>query len=108
MKREQEEIPRPLHPINRNNGIAQTDAAEPWFSRGSLWIGERTPAAKQHIALSSPSRKAVDNFHAAAVRAGGKDNGAPGVRPDYHANYYAAFVFDPDGNNLEAVTHQVG
>jgi hypothetical protein len=58
-----------------------------------------------HLALHAPSREAVAAFHVAALRSGGKDNGQPGLRPDYHANYYAAFVFDPDGNNLEAVTH---
>ena len=59
-----------------------------------------------HLALRSPSREAVAGFHAAALRAGGKDNGKPGLRPDYHASYYAAFVFDPDGNNVEALTHE--
>jgi len=71
-----------------------------------LWIAEGKPAAKVHVALRSPSREAVAGFHAAALRAGGKDNGKPGLRPDYGASYYAAFVFDPDGNNLEAVTLQ--
>jgi catechol 2,3-dioxygenase-like lactoylglutathione lyase family enzyme len=70
-----------------------------------LWIAEGKPAAKVHLALRSPSRDSVAAFHAAALRAGGKDNGKPGLRPDYGATYYAAFVFDPDGNNLEAVTH---
>jgi len=69
-----------------------------------LWIAEGKPAAKLHLALRSPTREAVAAFHAAALRAGGKDNGKPGLRPDYGASYYAAFVFDPDGNNLEAVT----
>lgn len=70
-----------------------------------LWIAEGKPAAKVHLALRSPSREAVAKFHASALQAGGKDNGKPGLRPDYHARYYAAFVFDPDGNNVEAVTH---
>ena len=70
-----------------------------------LWIVEGKPAAKLHLALRGCSRAAVGGFHAAALRAGGEDNGKPGLRPDYHASYYAAFVFDPDGNNLEAVTH---
>ena len=52
---------------------------------------------------AAPRRAAVDAFYAAAIKAGGKDNGAPGLRPEYHANYYGAFVFDPDGNNAEAV-----
>ncbi len=71
-----------------------------------LWIAEGTPAAKIHIALTSPGREAVASFHAAALHAGGRDNGKPGPRPDYGTNYYAAFVFDPDGNNLEAVTYE--
>ncbi|HSR56710.1 MAG TPA: VOC family protein [Candidatus Binataceae bacterium] len=70
-----------------------------------LWIAEGKHPAKTHFALKSPSRDAVAAFHAAATRAGGRDNGKPGLRPDYGATYYAAFVFDPDGNNLEAVTH---
>lgn len=58
-----------------------------------------------HLALTAPSREAVDAFHAAAVRCGGVDAGAPGLRPHYGATYYAAFVHDPDGHKLEAV-HQ--
>ena len=65
--------------------------------------GKATPPV--HLAFSAPSRAAVDAFHAAAITAGGRDNGPPGIRKHYHANYYAAFVFDPDGNNIEAVTH---
>ena len=71
-----------------------------------LWIAEGKPAAKVHLALRSPGREAVAAFHAAALRAGAKDNGKPGLRPDYDASYYAAFILDPDGNNLEAVTHE--
>jgi catechol 2,3-dioxygenase-like lactoylglutathione lyase family enzyme len=89
----------------KSAGFGPRRDAGPWFARGSLWIAEGKPAAKTHLALTAPSRDAVAKFHAAAVRAGGKDNGKPGIRADYHANYYAAFVFDPDGNNLEAVTH---
>jgi predicted lactoylglutathione lyase len=58
-----------------------------------------------HIAFVAKTRAAVDAFHAAALAAGGKDNGPPGVRPHYHPNYYGAFVFDPDGRNVEAVCH---
>jgi catechol 2,3-dioxygenase-like lactoylglutathione lyase family enzyme len=71
-----------------------------------LWIFEGKHPARTHLALKSPGRDAVGAFHAAALRAGGKDNGKPGLRPDYGATYYAAFVLDPDGNNLEAVTHE--
>ena len=72
-----------------------------------FWIKEGdavTPAI--HIAFGSGDRPTVDKFHDAAMNAGGKDNGAPGLRPDYHPNYYGAFVFDPDGNNIEAVCHR--
>jgi catechol 2,3-dioxygenase-like lactoylglutathione lyase family enzyme len=57
-----------------------------------------------HFCFAAATRKAVDEFHAAALKHGGKDAGPPGLRPDYSATYYAAFVFDPDGNKLEAVT----
>ena len=71
----------------------------PWF-----WIAEHDPTrGKLHVALSAASREAVDAFHQAAIAAGGRDNGAPGLRPLYHAGYYGAFVLDPDGNNIEAV-----
>jgi catechol 2,3-dioxygenase-like lactoylglutathione lyase family enzyme len=69
-----------------------------------LYAGER-PVAGVHLAFSAPSPEAVDAFHAAALEAGGRDNGAPGPRPEYHAGYYGAYVFDPDGNNVEAVHH---
>lgn len=74
-----------------------------------LWIGtSRKPVAADkasnlHFCFDAPSRRAVDEFHAAALKAGGTDNGKPGVRADYSANYYAAFVVDPDGYRLEAV-----
>jgi predicted lactoylglutathione lyase len=58
-----------------------------------------------HIAFRAESRAAVDAFYAAAIAAGGKDNGPPGPRPHYHENYYGAFVLDPDGYNVEVVFH---
>jgi len=58
-----------------------------------------------HVAFTAKDRAAVDAFHAAALSAGGKDNGAPGIRAHYHPNYYGAFVVDPDGHNVEAVCH---
>ena len=73
-----------------------------------LWIlkAERPVAADEksglHVCFDAPSRKGVDQFHAAALKAGGKDNGVPGVRADYDPNYYAAFVVDPDGYRIEA------
>jgi catechol 2,3-dioxygenase-like lactoylglutathione lyase family enzyme len=70
----------------------------------ALWLysaSQRQGGA--HVALRAPDRGAVDRFHALALRAGGRDNGAPGLRADYGEHYYAAFVLDPDGNNVEAV-----
>ncbi len=61
--------------------------------------------AHLHLAFAASSRAQVDAFYHAALNAGGKDNGAPGLRPNYHAHYYAAFVIAPDGHNIEAVCH---
>src|ERR1700691_3968488 len=72
----------------------------------TLWLGEGAKHSAAHIALSAKDRAAVNAFHAAAIAAGGHDNGKPGLRPDYGAHYYAAFVIDPDGNNVEAVCHK--
>jgi len=98
-------VPRYIDEAGKSAGFGMRGGTQPWFARGSLWIAEGQPAVQLNLALRSPSREAVARFHAAALRAGAKDNGAPGVRADYHANYYAAFVLDPDGNNLEALTH---
>lgn len=70
-----------------------------------LWIAEGAPRAPLHVAFASTTRSAVARFHQAGLEAGGKDNGAPGVRLDYAKDYYAAFLFDPDDNNVEAVSH---
>src|SRR4051812_28206014 len=67
-----------------------------------LFQTEQEPA-HLHVAFVAQTREQVDAFHRAALEAGGKDNGAPGVRPHYHANYYAAFVLCPDGHNIEVV-----
>ena len=72
---------------------------------GDFWIAHETPTPSVHVAFNAASRAAVDAFHKAALAAGGRDNGAPGLRPQYHANYYGAFVLDPDGYNAEAVCH---
>jgi catechol 2,3-dioxygenase-like lactoylglutathione lyase family enzyme len=71
-----------------------------------FWIGAGEPTAPIHVAFVAKDRKMVDAFHAAALAAGGKDHGAPGVRAHYHPNYYGAFVLDADGNNIEAVCHR--
>ncbi len=71
-----------------------------------FWIGGEGKLNRAiHIAVVANDRAAVDAFYRAALAAGGEDNGAPGLRPHYHPNYYAAFVFDPDGHNIEAVCH---
>lgn len=71
-----------------------------------FWIGSSTERGATHVALSASDRATVDKFYEAAIAAGGKDNGAPGLRPHYHETYYAAFVHDADGNNIEAVCHR--
>jgi len=69
-------------------------------------INQREPfGTGTHVAFTAADRATVDAFHAAAVGAGGRDNGAPGIREQYHPDYYAAFVYDLDGNNIEAVCH---
>lgn len=71
-----------------------------------FWIGDgETVGEGTHVAFRAASRAEVDAFHAAALAAGGQDHGAPGLRPHYHPDYYAAFVLDPDGVNVEAVHH---
>jgi catechol 2,3-dioxygenase-like lactoylglutathione lyase family enzyme len=72
-----------------------------------LWLGQGAPNGHRvHVAFATKSRKLVDAFHAAALAAGGEDNGKPGLRLDYHPHYYAAFVRDPDGHNIEVVCHE--
>ncbi|MCF4166280.1 VOC family protein [Zavarzinia compransoris] len=77
-------------------------AGKPFF-----WIGtaDRPMTPGLHVAFTAPDRATVDAFHAAALAAGGRDNGAPGIRAHYHPDYYGAFVLDPDGHNVEAVCH---
>lgn len=71
-----------------------------------FWIRSgATPGSQLHVAFLTESRARVDAFHAAALRAGGTDNGAPGLRPRYGDNWYAAYALDPDGHNIEAVCH---
>ena len=77
--------------------------------RPDFWIAEGAPNRPAiHVAFRVATRAQVRAFHAAALAAGGTDNGRPGMRPDYHAHYYGAFVLDPDGNNVEAVCHTPG
>jgi catechol 2,3-dioxygenase-like lactoylglutathione lyase family enzyme len=71
-----------------------------------FWIGSGAPnVPPAHVAFRATDRAQVDAFYRAAIAAGGHDNGAPGLRPHYHPNYYGAFVLDPDGHNIEAVCH---
>jgi catechol 2,3-dioxygenase-like lactoylglutathione lyase family enzyme len=71
-----------------------------------FWIGEGEVKGHVHAAILADSRAIVDAFYKAAIAAGAKDNGAPGLRAHYHPSYYGAFVLDPDGHNIEAVCHK--
>ena len=72
-----------------------------------FWIGGGAkPKGGTHVAFTAPTRTDVDAFYHAALAAGGRDNGPPGLRPHYHPEYYGAFVLDPDGNNIEAACRQ--
>ena len=74
--------------------------------RPEFWFGEGGPAQNpMHIAFAAENRQQVRDFYEAAIAAGGRDNGAPGLREEYHPNYYGAFIIDPDGHNIEAVCH---
>ena len=84
----------------------RADGRDIQAGKPSFWIGGgETLTGPMHVAFTAGTRAAVDAFHAAALAAGGRDNGPPGVRPHYHPNYYGAFVLDPDGRNVEAVCH---
>ena len=75
-------------------------------TRPQFWFGTGEPLkGRLHVAFAAKDRDEVMAFYQAALAAGATDNGAPGLRPHYHANYYGAFVLDPDGHNIEAVTH---
>ena len=86
---------------------AEFEGAVGFGPSGSVdfFVTEGEPTAPLHLAFAAPDRATVDAFHAAAVEAGGVDNGPPGLRPHYHPGYYAAYVLDPDGYNIEAVFH---
>jgi catechol 2,3-dioxygenase-like lactoylglutathione lyase family enzyme len=91
-----------LESVGSAQGIREGDD---FFNADELWIDKADgPVSRVHLAFQAESTAQVKAFHAAALRAGGRDNGAPGER-SYHPGYYAAFVFDPDGNNIEAVYH---
>lgn len=73
-----------------------------------FWVKQGQPNPALHIAFASDDRAMVDAFHKEATVAGGRDNGVPGLRPEYHPEYYGAYVLDPDGHNIEAVCHNPG
>ena len=95
-------------------GIAIVGEGTPAYGVELCGIGETSlclfqadeKPAHLHLAFTAVTRQQVDAFYRAALEAGGKDNGAPGLRPKYHENYYAAFVIGPDGHNVEAVCHE--
>jgi len=90
-----------MEPEPRRGGFGAD--GKPWF-----WITDRRKPTTEnvHVAFTAADRETVDAFHAAALAAGGTDNGPPGVRQIYHPTYYGAFALDPDGNNIEAVCHR--
>lgn len=81
-------------------GFGPKDAPALW-----LYLSKKPRPAATHVAFHAKDRKAVDRFHAAGLESGGRDNGPPGIRADYAPTYYAAFLVDPDGNNVEAVVN---
>ena len=89
----------------------KTESASPAAGFGAngkpdFWIGGEGGIDRPlHVAIAAKDRATVDAFYQAALAAGGRDNGSPGLRPHYHAHYYGAFVLDPDGHNIEAVCH---
>ncbi len=91
--------------------VGQTGSGHPAAGFGAdgkpdFWIGSEGGLNRaMHIAVAAKDRATVDAFYRAALAAGGRDNGAPGLRPQYHPSYYGAFVLDPDGHNIEAVCH---
>jgi catechol 2,3-dioxygenase-like lactoylglutathione lyase family enzyme len=86
-------------------GVAIVDAGQGYFFADELFVSEGEPlTGRVHLAFQAPDRETVQRFHAVGLTAGGRDNGGPGER-EYHPGYYAAFLLDPDGNNIEAVTH---
>ena len=89
-------------PEGKTGGMGAGGMPDLWLTQGQA---QKPPV---HLAFNAADRATVDAFHEAAITAGGKDNGKPGLRPHYHQHYYGAFVIDPDGNNIEAVCHKPG
>ena len=108
IKRSRAFYDRALRPLDIERLYAEGDGFAGYGinKKAFFWIGLRgSVVSGAHIAFAAKDRAVVDAFHAAALAAGGRDNGAPGLRPRYHANYYGAFILDPDGHNIEAVCH---
>ena len=90
-----------MEPMGGTGGFGREGKPDFWIT------DQREPVTENvHVALAAPDRATVDAFHAAALEAGGTDNGAPGIREIYHPTYYGAYVLDPDGNNIEVCCHK--
>jgi len=97
---------RALRPLGIERLYAEGETASGYGAgrKAFFWIGLRDASQTgSHVAFAAEDRNTVDSFHEAALAAGGRDNGSPGLRPHYHQDYYGAFVLDPDGHNIEAV-----
>lgn len=97
---------RRVYEMDQASGYGASED-KPFFWIGSGHSGQKVPPSPgTHVAFAADSRAAVDAFYQAALGAGGRDNGRPGLRPAYHTHYYGAFVLDPDGHHVEAVCHR--
>ena len=94
-----------LAPLGLTRLFSMDDSSGYGEGRPFFWIGQGDKAGYCHVAFTAADRAGVDAFYAAALAAGGRDNGPPGLREHYHPTYYGAFVLDPDGHNVEAVCH---
>lgn len=97
-----------LEPLGLARLFSMGDSSGYGAGRPFFWIGQGERAGYCHVAFTASDRAIVDAFYAAALAAGGRDNGPPGLREHYHPTYYGAFVLDPDGHNIEAVCHAPG
>ncbi|MBN8993561.1 MAG: VOC family protein [Rhizobiales bacterium] len=98
-----------LRPLGIERLYAEGESASGYGAgkKAFFWISQKDASQTgSHVAFATEERQTVDRFHQAALAAGGRDNGPPGLRPHYHENYYGAFVLDPDGHNIEAVCHR--
>jgi catechol 2,3-dioxygenase-like lactoylglutathione lyase family enzyme len=96
-------MPLGIKIVKQGDGFAGFNMSD---TKGGFWIAEGEPPGQLHVAFTARDRGQVRAFYDAALAAGGRDNGAPGLRPQYHPEYYGAFVLDPDGHNIEAVCHK--